>query len=92
MLQIFKYDLRIEDDQTAEMPAGARILTVQDQRGTPRLWALVDPSAPKETRTFRIHGTGHPVPDSERLSYLASFQMRGGELVFHAFEVVADKN
>lgn len=92
MKTIFKYDLRVEDDQTVDMPAGATVLCVQDQRGTPRLWALVDPSAPKVARTFRIHGTGHEIPDPERLAYLSSFQMAGGELVFHTFEVLADRN
>lgn len=61
MLMIFKYPIPIEDHFTLELPKDAKILTVQVQREMPQLWAVVDPEAEKETRHFRLSGTGHPI-------------------------------
>lgn len=89
MLTIFKYPVLIEDHFTLELPKDARILTVQIQRETPQLWALVDSETEKETRYFRLSGTGHPLgEDYLRITnYIGTFQMENGALVFHLFEV-----
>jgi hypothetical protein len=58
---IWKFELEPTDNQEIEMPKGAEILTAQNQVGIPCLWALVDPTAEKETRTFEVVGTGHPI-------------------------------
>lgn len=73
-----------------EMPQHAEILTVQTQGKAerPELWALVDPSADTELRTFRTYGTGHPI-DDEAGRYVATYQLHGGGLIFHVFEVEA---
>lgn len=84
-MTIWKYTLKTTDEQTAEMPRGAQILTVQTQGDTPMLWALVDPGAPTERRTILTHGTGHEVPDDGR-QYLGTYQRFGGQYVFHVFE------
>lgn len=85
----------ISDEVTLQMPKGARVLTVQTQGGAEAfgyfgqqlcLWAEVDTDAEKEPRRFRIAGTGHRLPD-EPLTYLGTFQLRGGALVFHVYEV-----
>jgi hypothetical protein len=76
---------------TLQLPAGAEVLSV----GPPRdgedkpldLWALVDPEAPLEARTFRIYGTGHDVPDFYGL-FVGTVQLYGGSLIFHVFEDV----
>ncbi len=84
---IWKFQLEIKDEQSILMPAGAEILTVQVQHGIPCVWALVLPSVPMEQREFRIYGTGHPVDDSEIfLSYIGTYQLQEGSLVFHVFE------
>ncbi len=83
---IYKYPLLILDEQDIEMPIGAGILTVQMQSGQPCLWALVDTERPMSKRKVLIRGTGHPCDGVKDYCYLGTFQMKGGELVFHVFE------
>lgn len=71
-----------------ELPQGARILSVQTQNGQPQIWALVDPHAPRVSRTLIVKGTGHDGVDPDWL-YHGTFQMLGGALVFHLFEETA---
>lgn len=86
-MRIWKWTLAVTDVQTIELPVGAGILTVQMQGGEPQLWALCDENATaKDKRHIAIYGTGNLMPD-EPGEYLATFQMHGGALVFHAFEV-----
>ena len=80
---IWKFPL--QPDASIEIPKGAQLLTVQAQRDEPQLWAMVDPSAPKETRRFKTFGTGHEITEDPG-AYVATFQMHGGSLVFHVFE------
>jgi hypothetical protein len=68
-----------------KMPEGAEILDIQTQHGEPQMWALVNPSAPLEKRTFNTHGTGHKM-DSHPGKFVGTFQVNGGSLVFHVFE------
>ena len=86
-MRIWKYPLGLNDRQALTMPPGAKLLTVQAQGEYGAcLWALVDERLPDaETRTIAIYGTGTPIPD-EPGDYIATFQIMGGELVFHAFE------
>ena len=89
MLTIFKYPVPIEDHFTLELPRDAKILTVQIQKGIPQLWSMVDSETKKETRHFRLAGTGHPLgEDYLRINnYIGTFQMGNGALVFHLFEI-----
>ena len=86
MRAVYKYALPIDDFIRVPLPKGARVLTVQMQGDTPCMWVLVDPSAPEEMRRFRLAGTGHELP-ADGLEYVGTFQMRGGALVFHPFEM-----
>lgn len=85
MKTIWKFPLA--PDCVLDMPIGAKVLTVQMQGDAVMLWALVDALAPKEQRRFLVYGTGHEILDAGALTYVATFQMGGGVLVFHAFEV-----
>jgi hypothetical protein len=90
-MRIWKWSLEVTDLQMVMIPAGAKLLDVQVQAGPmqsrfAQLWALCDENAPKEPRYIAIYGTGNPMP-GEPGDYIATFQMRGGALVFHAFEV-----
>lgn len=85
-MRIWKWQIEVTDRQTVMMPVGAKLLDVQMQGGECCVWALCDENAPKEPRHIAIYGTGNPMPD-EPGEYVATFQMRGGALVFHAFEV-----
>jgi hypothetical protein len=92
---VYKYQVPIEDVFVLSMPVGAVVLTVQTQRlgqgGLAKdvafIWALVDPVAPNQPRKFRLAGTGHPITE-EIDSYIGTFQLQEGRLVFHLFEIV----
>ncbi len=88
MKTIWKFPLIVAQVQDIAIPAGARILTVQTQADHVCLWALVESDAPKVTRRIAVIGTGNPAPDWGDLKYIATFQLHGGALVFHAFEIV----
>ncbi len=85
MRKIFKYPLKVEDVQMIEMPKGAAILTVQAQQEIPCIWAEVDPDAPPVKRCFTTYGTGHRVEEIKARSYVGTYQLKGGALVFHVF-------
>ena len=84
MKTIFKWDIGSVD--AIEIQKGAEILTVQAQHGEARIWALVDPTMEKVKRRFKTYGTGYPVPDKPGV-YVGTYQVWGGDLVFHVFEV-----
>lgn len=86
-MKIWKFTLSITDTQKLRMPKGAKVLTVQNQRGNPVLWAMVDDTAPFETRTFATYGTGITIPGDEIGQYVGTYQSREGEWVFHVFEL-----
>lgn len=89
-LEVWKFEIPVDDDFTLALPRGAQILHVDDQLGIPHIWALVDPESSLENRTFRLAGTGHPIKvDLEQPCYilhLGTFKMEGGLLIFHLFE------
>ncbi len=86
MRSIWKYELSVTDVQVIQMPEGAELLCVQNQRGVPCVWALVETSRPKIMREIHIFGTGRPC-DSFKEGYVGTFQLRNGDLVFHVFDV-----
>lgn len=86
MKTIWKYELPYEDNFSIQMPKAAKILDVQVQHEKPCIWALVDDYADTETRTFFLFGTGHPVKPFN-VKYIGTFQMKGGALVYHLFEL-----
>jgi len=85
MKTIWKFPLAIMDAQRIAMPEGAEILSVQVQHREPCLWAKVNPDAPPEMRYVRTYGTGHPIDESEAVSFIGTYQLNGGNLVFHVF-------
>ena len=88
MLTVFKYQLPLGDYFKLALPKGARVLTADMQNGQPCLWALINPDNKTEKRLFRFVGTGQMIEDSlKRLEFVATFQMEGGSLTLHIFEV-----
>lgn len=69
------------------LPKGAKILTVQAQRGQPQMWALLDTDNDPERRSFVTFPTGGEMPTDTHLDYIGTFQLADGNLVFHLFEV-----
>jgi len=86
MQTIYKYQIHVDDRQTVLMPRGARVLSVDVQRGVPCVWALIDTDSPEENRTFGMCGTGHPCP-YDASQFVGTFQMHGGDLIFHLFDL-----
>lgn len=87
---IWKWVLPYEPDFALDLPAGARVLTVQTQfagrHEQPVLWAVVDPDAPVAPRRFQLLGTGaRELAPGAR--YVGTLQLTGGTLVLHIFEV-----
>lgn len=86
-MTIYKYALPVEDSATISMPRGARILCVQTQYSEPQIWAVVDSTAPKVARKLAVRGTGHDAAGLYSGAYVGTFQMHGGALVFHVFDL-----
>lgn len=86
MAAIWKFPLAVKDEVTLPLPTNAEALTVQIQNELPMLWCLVNPGAALEPRLFRTYGTGHPIVGAPG-KYVATYQLEGGQLVFHVFDM-----
>lgn len=90
MKTIWKYEIPAQEDIHLKIPKGGEILAVQVQFRTPFIWVLVDPNAEKEDRYFDVIGTGHECNDiigsGTVRTYIGTFQLHSGSLVFHLFE------
>jgi hypothetical protein len=87
MISIWKFNIPINDAFTVDMPVGARLLDVQDQGGTPVLWAMVETAAQLTKRAFALRGTGHKADGLALADHVGTFQMSKGALVFHLFDL-----
>ncbi len=88
-MKIYKYPVEVVAHPVITMPKGAHVLTFQNQKEEPCIWAIVDPDAETEPRVFLMTGTGHPFPeDPTSVRHLGTAQFNGGSLVFHLFEKV----
>ena len=82
---IWKFPLTGE---AVDMPIGSSILAVQDQRGIPTLWALVDPhAAATEERRFVIMPTGRVFQINGK-RHIGTYQQ--GPFVWHLFEITQE--
>ena len=86
MKTIWKFPLRVDDEQVIEIPMQAQTLPIQMQRGIPCFWALVDTAWPRVRAKIYTVGTGHSITfDVYATNYLGSYQLADGGLVFHVF-------
>lgn len=83
MKTIWKFSLKVLDEQVVSMPEGARVLCVQMQNGTPCLWAEVPRGVKSAPSVFHIYGTDHPLPDDPG-TYIGTVQ--DGSLVWHVYQ------
>jgi hypothetical protein len=87
MHEVWKYHVPIQLSPFAhDMPAGAEVLCVQDQRGQKMMWAKVNPKADSVPRYFRWLTTGQPSQTSLNAKYVGTVQ--DGDFVFHLFEII----
>lgn len=88
--KVFKYPVDVQYEQVLKLPLHSEILHVDEQNGEPVLWALVNPEEQRtEERRIRIYGTGHPIPEADKLQYVNTWFLARKQLVWHVFEVVA---
>ena len=85
-MNIYKYQLEIQDSQTVEMPAASKILSVANQNGMLCLWAHVIPNSCIESRVIEIAGTGnhYPPEDGADRSFIGTVVFE--QFVWHVFE------
>jgi len=86
MKRVYKYEIKFGDYITVDLPEDCEILTFDNQNEQGYIWALCDPDAPLKPRHFRMAGTGHIIDDNY-LGYVGTAFFRGGDLIFHLFEV-----
>jgi len=86
MSEVWKYNITITDGFIIRMPKDAHILHFNTQYGNPRIWVLVKPDNEKETRYFRLAGTGHPTNCSVK-NYIGTIKMMDDGLIYHLFEL-----
>lgn len=83
MRAIYKYQVPVDGQiHDYSIPTGAIVRHVDQQGNYPHLWVEVQSDAPTVTRTFRVFGTGHPIPDG--FVYVGSTM--DGPFVWHVFE------
>ena len=82
---IWKYPLGPGKNEL-KLPKGAELLTAQMQGSGPQLWVKLDPKAEKVYREVRVLATGEAF-NGDGFRYISTFQLEGGSLIFHAFEV-----
>ncbi len=93
MKRVFKYSFLIDDTFKLLLPKDAEILSVQVQNDWPQMWVLVyDANITNlEYRYFRLAGTAHVIEEAIK-TFIGTFQMQKGALVYHLFEVDGDTN
>lgn len=84
--RIFKYDLEVESRQLIQMPKGAKILSVAEQRERPVLFALVDGNEKEfEHRVFRIVTTGEDFNANSQQEFIGTIIIKDWYTA-HVFE------
>ena len=94
---VWKFPLTMCSYQDLELPKGAQILCVQAQYDSLVLWAICDVHGEaKETRHFRVSGTGHRLAfgeDAKKYTsrkYIGTVQFDQGDTILHVFELFND--
>lgn len=91
MKTIYKYPLSIIAENLIQKPRNAEILSIQMQNSIPCIWALVETNNETELKIIEIIPTGskiEPLTHHQGRQFIGTFQMQGGSLVFHAFEII----
>lgn len=90
MTTIYKFPVPMQQLFQQELPKGATVLSVQEQVNAAQMWVMLDPDEETEVRHFEVYGTGfemRTLTPTEKREYIGTFQMDGGQLVFHLFEL-----
>lgn len=85
-MRVYKYPIPVSGEFIFDLPKGSKPLCVQTQQGQPQMWVATDPMAPLVKHMFHLCGTGDDREDINPSTYLGTFQVQGGTLVFHVFD------
>lgn len=87
MKTIWKFPLKNQNNQSVELPIGAKVLSAHGQYDMICLWALVDPNEKvREEIKVQIVGTGHTLEHmSKEWRFVDTVLMFGDTLVLHVF-------
>jgi hypothetical protein len=85
--KIFKYVIPITDESKLQLPAGAQIFSVIEQRNEIVLYAIINTFVEvTKTVSIRVVGTGHVINfDLNEYKFLGTISLCGGTLMFHVF-------
>ncbi len=85
MLMIYKYILKIADEQVLPIAGFQQILDVQSQDGEIVMWVIINPTVSRVTNIeVRIFGTGRPLPvNLSSYAYMGTTQI--GPFVWHIY-------
>ena len=95
-MKIYKYPLEKKRYQTIELPAGAKVLRVDQQvdrnifgcereDGPLVLWAYVNPESKPKTREVWCLTTGEEANDVALANYVNTILLHNGAYVLHVF-------
>jgi hypothetical protein len=88
VITVYKVDVPLNAESSViNMPIGAEVLSVGNQREKISLWYKCESTTPSwEPRTFVICGTGKALPARANLTFIGTVLLREGALVIHVFE------
>lgn len=82
---IYKYTMPQHENVVLDLPKGAEVLSVLNQREELVLYAKVDPTATEvEPQQFAVRGTGH-VLSGEEGAFIGTVSFMSGSLILHVF-------
>lgn len=84
---VWKYDLH-NGHNSISLPKGAQILSVGEQYGHIKMWALCDPYIHSEGRDVRVVATGERFEPLLFTRFLGTVSI--GEYIWHVFEESRD--
>lgn len=86
---VYRYEIPVDDQWWFIELSGPIIHVATREARCVEIWALTG-DEPK-ARSFRVFGTGQPLPDDNKpdcLAHVGSAVVPGGALVWHLFEAV----
>lgn len=85
---VYKYPIDINARQYAidlRLPADAKVVAVQVQRGVPCVWIELNPAADlRGVHRFELIGTGHEISD-DGARHVGTVLLANGDLVLHVY-------
>lgn len=88
MEKIWKFELKVEQEQSIAVPQAFKILTVRIQHGKPHVWVAVDTEAPTTRVMIETFATGQEIPPvqncSDQRDYIGTYEL--DHLIFHVYQ------